>query len=138
MSRLNLAGYRMEKAKEILDDAEYVFQKSRFMVSVNRSYYAMFTAARALLALEEKDSSKHSGVISLFNQWIVKPGKFSKNISRFLVKAKALREDADYGDFVKITKEDGRIQLERAKKFYGEAKKRLDDMEKIDEKGINK
>ena len=44
MSRLNLAGYRMEKAKEILDDAEYAFQKSRFMVSVNRSYYAMFTA----------------------------------------------------------------------------------------------
>ena len=40
-----------------------------------------------------------------------------------------------YGDFVKITKEDGRIQLERAKKFYGEAKKNLDDMEKIDEKG---
>jgi uncharacterized protein (UPF0332 family) len=134
MSRLKLAGYRMEKAKEILDDAEDAF-RSRFMVSVNRSYYAMFTAARALLALKEKDSSKHSGVIFLFNQWIVKPGKFSNDISRFLVKAKVLREDADYGDFVKITEEDGRIQLERAKEFYGEAKKRLDEIIKIEEKG---
>ena len=68
MSRLKLAGYRMEKAKEILDDAEDAFRGSRFMDSVNRSYYAMFTVARALLALKEKDSSKHSGVISLFNQ----------------------------------------------------------------------
>jgi hypothetical protein len=36
---------------------------------------------------------------------------------------------------VKITEEDGRIQLERAKKFYQEAKMRLDDTEKIEDKG---
>ena len=98
------------------------------MLSVNRSYYAMFTAARALLALEEKDSSKHTGVISLFNRWVVKPGNFPKDVSRFLLKAKDLREDADYGDFVKITEEDARIQYERASKFCEEAKKRLDEL----------
>jgi len=76
MSRVELARYRMEKAGEILKDAEDAIQRGRLMLSVNRAYYAMFTAARALLALEEKDSSKHSGVISLFNQWIVKPGYF--------------------------------------------------------------
>lgn len=99
MSRVDLARYRMEKAGEILKDAEDAIQRGRLMLSVNRAYYPMFTAARALLALEEKDSSKHSGVISLFNQWIVKPGYCSREISRFLVKAKDLREDADYGDF---------------------------------------
>lgn len=125
MSRVNLARYRIEKAREILEDAEDSIERGRFMLSVNRSYYAMFTAARALLALEEKDSSKHSGVISLFNQWVVKPGNFPREISRFLGKGKRLREDADYGDFVKITEDDAQTQLERAVEFYEEAKKRL-------------
>ena len=128
MSRSELAIYRMEKAGQILKDAEDAFNRRRFMLSVNRSYYAMFTAARALLAMEEKDSSKHSGVISLFNRWIVKPGNFPREISRFLVKAKDLREDADYGDFVNITEEDAHIQFERSTKFCSEAKKRLDEM----------
>jgi len=129
-----LTRYRIEKAREILKDAEDAIERGRFMLSVNRSYYVMLTAARALLALEEKDSSKHSGVISLFNQWIVKPGNFPREISRFLAKGKGLREDADYGDFVKITEEDAQIQLERAKRFYEEAKKRLDERIKMEEK----
>lgn len=81
----------------------------------------MFTSARALLALKELDSSKHSGVIALFNQHIVKTGLFPKEISRFLGKAKDIREDAAYGDFVEITKENAQTQLERAKKFVIEA-----------------
>ena len=117
-----------------LKDAQDAFERNRTMLCVNRAYYAMFTSARALLALEEKDSSKHSGVISLFNQWIVKPGYFSREISRFLVKAKDLREDADYGDFVKITEEDARIQLERATQFYQEAKKRLAEIVELGKK----
>lgn len=128
MSRVNLARYRIEKAREILEDARDSMERGRFMLSVNRSYYAMFTAARALLALEEKDSSKHSGVISLFNQWIVKPGNFPREISRFLGKGKRLREDADYGDFVKITEDDAQTQLESAIKFFEEAKKTLGEM----------
>jgi uncharacterized protein (UPF0332 family) len=129
-----LARYRIEKAREILKDAEDAIERGRFMLSVNRSYYGMLTAARALLALEEKDSSKHSGVISLFNQWVVKPGNFTRETSRFLAKGKVLREDADYGDFVKITKEDAQIQLERAKRFYEEAIKRLEERIELEEK----
>ncbi|MCD6256670.1 HEPN domain-containing protein [Candidatus Aerophobetes bacterium] len=65
MSRINLARYRMDKARENLKDAEDALARSRFSLSANRSYYAMFTAARGLLALKELDSSKHSGVICL-------------------------------------------------------------------------
>ncbi len=121
MSRINLARYRIEKAKEILVEAEDNLKQNHYGVSVNRSYYAMFTSARALLALKELDSSKHSGVIALFNQHIVKTKLFPKEISRFLGKAKDMREDADYGDFVEITEEDAQIQLERAKNFVNEA-----------------
>ncbi len=128
MTRTNLAMYRMQKAKEILIEARDNLNQKHYGLSVNRSYYAMFTAARALLALKEIDSSKHSGVIALFNQHIVKVELFPKEISRFLPKAKDIREDADYGDFVEITEEDAQTQIRRAMQFVEEAKKTIQIM----------
>ena len=130
MSRVNLAKYRLEKAKEILKEAEDAFKQTHFGMSVNRSYYAMFTSARALLALKELDSSKHSGVISFFNQHIVRIGLFAEEFSKFLQKAKRIREDADYGDFVKISQEDAESQIDHARKFVAEAERTLLKMTK--------
>ena len=42
--------------------------------SIGRSYYAMFTAVRALLAMDSQDFSKHAGVISYFQEEYVKNG----------------------------------------------------------------
>jgi uncharacterized protein (UPF0332 family) len=123
VSRDNLANYRIRKAKDILIEARDNFNQKHYGLSINRSYYAMFTAARAILALREMDSSKHSGVISLFNQHIVKGGLFPKEVSKFLPKAKDIREHADYGDFVEITEDDAKIQISRASQFVEEAEK---------------
>ncbi|MEW6096869.1 MAG: HEPN domain-containing protein [bacterium] len=120
MSRIDLANYRINKAKEMIVESEDNLLQKHYALSVNRSYYAMFTSARALLAMKEVDSSKHSGVIALFNQHIIKPGFFPKEFSKFLSKAKNLRENADYGDFVEITKKDAQVQLEYAKQFVKE------------------
>jgi len=128
MSHVNLARYRLEKAKEMLKEAEDSCKQRHFSLAVNRSYYAMFTSARAFLALKELDSSKHSGVISLFNQHIVKAGLFPKESSRFLSEAKDMREDANYGDFVKITEEDANGQINHAQKFLEEAERTLPKM----------
>jgi len=125
MSRVNLAEYRLKKAKEILIEAEDSIKQNHSAMSINRSYYVMFTSARALLALKELDSSKHSGVISLFNQHIVKAGLFPTEFSKFLREAKGMRADADYGDFVKITQEDAKNQIDHAQKFLEEAEKTL-------------
>lgn len=50
-----LAKYRNEKAKLDLDAAKSSFREEYFDASVNRSYYAILHATRALLALERKD-----------------------------------------------------------------------------------
>jgi len=126
--RIELAKYRLNKAKEILKEGKDSLKQKHFALVVNRSYYAMFTSARALLALKEKDSSKHSGVIALFNQYIIKSGIFTKEYSKFLRDAKRIRENADYGDFVEITEEDAQIQLENAKKFIKEAERTMQRM----------
>ena len=125
MSRTNLARYRMERAKEIVKEAEDSFKQNHFSLAVNRSYYAMFTSARALLALKELDSSKHSGVISLFNQHLVKAGLFPTEFSKLLRESKGMREGADYGDFVNITQEDAKNQISSAQKFVEEAERTL-------------
>ena len=130
MSRINLAEYRLKKAKEILIEAEDSIKQNHFAMSINRSYYVMFTSARALLALKELDSSKHSGVISLFNQHIVKAELFPTEFSKFLREAQGMRADADYGDFVKITQEDAKNQIDHAQKFLEEAEKTLLEMMK--------
>ena len=128
MRRINLAKYRIEKARENLQESEDSLGQNHFGMSVNRSYYAMFTSARAILALKELDSSKHSGVIALFSQHIIKPGLFPKELSKFLRKAKRIRENADYGDFVEINKEDAQMQLEHAKEFVEQAQNALQEM----------
>ena len=94
-----LISYRLESAREKLSAAEDLFEKLHYKDSVSRSYYAIFTAARALLATERLDSSKHTGVIALFNQHFVKSGKVRKDTSKWLERAKLYREQADYGDF---------------------------------------
>ncbi|MHC9543612.1 MAG: HEPN domain-containing protein [Vulcanimicrobiota bacterium] len=53
---LELSTYRMEKARNDLETSEILFDNGRFAQSVNRSYYAMFHAARALMAFERYDS----------------------------------------------------------------------------------
>ena len=115
-----LIKYRLENARERLKAAVDLFEKGDFKDSVNRSYYAIFSAARALLATRQLDSSKHSGVISLFNQHFVKPGTISKEASKLIEKAKLYREQADYADFFVVTKEEAEVQIQSAKKFIGE------------------
>jgi len=113
----DLTTYRLEKAQTKLAAAKLLLDEKLYEDSLSRSYYAMFTAARALLATAKMDSSKHSGVISLFNQHFVKTGIVEKQSGRMLMDAKDSREKSDYGDHVAIEEDDAKNQYEQAKKF---------------------
>jgi len=112
-----LVSYRLESAREKLSAAVDLFEKHHYKDSVSRSYYAIFTAARALLATKRLDSSKHSGVIALFNQHFVKAGKIPKSASKWLERAKLYREQADYGDFFIVSDQEAKAQIQCAKEF---------------------
>lgn len=115
--------YRLESAKEKLKAAVALIADEDYKDSVSRSYYAIFTAARALLATKRLDSSKHSGVIALFNQHFVKTGVVDKETSKLIEKAKVYRERADYGDYFIVSKEEAASQIESVKKFISEIEK---------------
>lgn len=69
---------------------------------------------RSVLALDEFDSSKHSGIISYFNQNYVKTDKFDRNISKLVSTAYRLREKADYQDFYIVTEQEALEQISKA------------------------
>ena len=92
-----LIKHRLEQAQQALGDAKYLIDGNRSPQSiVNRSYYAMFYAALALLQKISKAPSKHSGVISLFDREFVMRGIFEKEISKDFHKAFELRQSIDY------------------------------------------
>ena len=120
-----LSKYRYECAEEALQDAEIMFDNGRYKNALNRAYYAVFYALRAVNALDGFDSSKHSGVIAHFNQTYVKTGIFKKEISRIIKLASEKREQADYLDFFIASKEDAEQQIQRAKIFLKTIKEYL-------------
>ncbi len=58
----DLIAYRLQRARETLEDARILAKAARWNTCVNRLYYACFYAISALLATKGLASSKHSGV----------------------------------------------------------------------------
>jgi uncharacterized protein (UPF0332 family) len=114
---IDLSRYRMEKAKEDLSAARLLLDSGLFKQSINRSYYSIFHASRALLAYDRLDSRKHSGIISFFNITYIKPGKIDYKYFRIIVSAEEIRNDSDYDDFFTPGREQVVKQIQDAEEF---------------------
>jgi uncharacterized protein (UPF0332 family) len=125
-----LSEYRMNRARETLADAKSLLEGSRVESSINRSYYAIFHALRAVTALDGFDSSKHSGIIAHFNQVYVKEGVFDKELSKLIRIAFNTREKADYDDFAEVTYEMAAEQIAAAEKVIAAVERYLDEKRK--------
>ena len=84
-----LAGYRMERAREMM----------------------------AANILKGFDSSKHSGVIAFFNKEYLKENILDRNLSVIIKNSAFLREKSDYDDFFIASKKEAEKQLIDAKIF---------------------
>lgn len=126
-SMIELSKYRFETSKEDLYDARLMFENGRYKNSLNRGYYAIFHAIRAVNALDGFDSSKHSGVIAHFNQQYVKTEVFPKSISKYIKEASENREKADYLDFFIASKDEAKKQIARAEKVIDLIEKYLQE-----------
>jgi len=112
-----LSAYRFGRAQEELQTAELLMSNESCRQSINRSYYAIFHAIRAVNALDGFDSGKHSGVIAHFNQQYVKTGIFEKEASKIIRRAYGLMEQADYEDFFSAPKDEAVSVLDGARAF---------------------
>lgn len=114
----DLMKYRLDNAREKLESAKLLLDAGKYKDSIGRSYYAIFTAVRAVLAKENVDFSKHSGVIAYFQKEFIKTGIFEKRYSRYLQSAFQIRNSCDYDDFFIASRQDAEEQYNRAEEFY--------------------
>jgi len=113
-----LVSLRLKQAGETLADARVLLDAGRTPRSVvNRAYYAMFYAVLALLQKVGKASSKHAGVISLFDKEFVHSGAFPTEMSRSLHRAFDERHESDYETVKTATQEDAIELLDEAERF---------------------
>ncbi|TVQ23093.1 MAG: HEPN domain-containing protein [Leptolyngbya sp. DLM2.Bin15] len=120
-----LVQYRLSEADETLREAEILLAQSAFRGSVNRSYYAMFYAVAGLLATQGLGTSKHSGVISLFDREFVKTGILPKTLSRSLHRAFDERQASDYGEMLTPDQALATDLLEQARVFVSKIRAQL-------------
>ncbi len=121
-----LIEYRMERARQTLNAAKLLDKQSADPASiVNRAYYAIFYAALAMLATVGEETSKHSGVMALFDRHFIKTGVLPKEMGKFLHTAFDIRQTADYEDKAEISQEMSHQILEFAKEFVRSIEKKL-------------
>ena len=122
-----LSKYRMERANEMLSASEDNLRVNQLRTSLNRSYYAVFHAMRAVNCLDGFDSSKHSGVISYFTKNYLKEEKLDKSLSQIIKDTSYLREKADYDDFYIASRKEAERQVEDAESLIIKAEKYITD-----------
>lgn len=120
---IDLSNHRLEKALDLLDQAELLQKEGKYDGSVNRSYYAIFSAIRAVLALIGLDARKHRGVIAYFDRYFVKTGIFEKHYSKIVHASFDVRQASDYEDFFVISADHAMKQLEDGGQFIREVQR---------------
>lgn len=121
-----LSSYRLNMSEEKLRSARILLDAGQYKDSIGRSYYAIFSALRAVLAKDKVDFSKHAGVISYFQKEYLKTELFDKKYSKYISSAFQIRNNCDYDDFFIVSKEEAIEQYEHAHELYEAVKKFLD------------
>lgn len=130
-NRIELMKYRLEMAEERLKSSKLLLDAGSYKDSIGRSYYAMFTAVRALLAIDGQDFSKHAGVIAYFQKEYVKSGKIEKKYSKYISQAFQIRNNTDYADFFIVSSQDAQEQYEKAQEFFERIETYIQNQEQI-------
>jgi uncharacterized protein (UPF0332 family) len=124
--RKALIQYRLDRAHEALNDARLMLEQNGSPAGViNRAYYAMFYTALALLITIDKGSSKHQGVIALFDEHFIKQNILPKELGKILHRAFEMRQVGDYRDLLVVTKEQAMDVFESAIKFMQAIEEKL-------------
>ena len=123
--RETIFSYRMRQTEETLAEAVRMLEIGFSPRSiVNRSYYAMFYAVLALFIHCDTPhkTSKHSGVIGIFNKEFIHTGKLDSRFAKMLYDLFDERMESDYRDFAEVSQEDARNAISSAQEFVSAIK----------------
>jgi uncharacterized protein (UPF0332 family) len=119
---LNKSERSIAVAQRNMNDGYYDFASSR-------AYYAVFYVMQAALLTKNLSFSKHSAVISAFNQHFVKTLVFPKDFSKLITRLFRERQIGDYDFESGITENDVQRDIEAAEIIMQAVKTYLIDKE---------
>ena len=120
-----LVSYRFAQAERTLRQAELLAENGFWDGVINRSYYAMFYAALALLLTKDMGSSKHAGVLALVDREFVRSGILPAELSKLLRDAFNQRQKSDYIELISPDEERAREILKNGRRFLDGVKAAL-------------
>lgn len=122
-----LINIRLVQAQETIQEAKLLLEHKQSSRSVvNRSYYACFYAVLALFVSKHLNitTSKHIGVISMFDKEFILSGAMDKKYSEYLHRLFLARQQGDYKAItVDLDSQDAKRLLDCAGDFVNQIKK---------------
>ncbi len=98
-AQVALIQFRLQKAKSDLRAAQLLHQHQLPNAALNRCYYALFHAAKAVLVLHNKNVRKHHKVINRFILLYLNTNTFNAKFIPIIKEAEKARTSSDYQDF---------------------------------------
>lgn len=123
--RQTLFSYRIQQAETTLNDGKIMLIQGCSAQSViNRAYYAVFYCTLALFLKTgiPVKTSKHSGIIGVFDKEFIMTGKLEKENSRVLHSLFDDRQEFDYKEQTVATTVQAEIAIKSSEKFIASIK----------------
>lgn len=99
-SRSDLISYRLSRAEESIEEADYNAKGGYYNSAVNRLYYACYYAASALMLSERLDATTHKGIHRQLGLHFILSGKLDPYFGSIYSRLFNARQSGDYEDFV--------------------------------------
>jgi uncharacterized protein (UPF0332 family) len=109
--------YRLDQAKESINEVNRLIEADLLKVAVTRIYYGIFYCLSAIALKYGFKSSKHLQLIGWFNQKFVKTGLVDIKYGRILRDAFKNRSDGDYVPYTTFDINDVKKMEEEMKDF---------------------
>jgi len=97
--------YRLQRAKDTLEDAKILADSQRWNSAINRLYYATYYAVTALLLDADLKQSTHNGVKSNFSEHFIKTNRIDKNFGKVYAQLFTFRQKGDYDDLFDLSED---------------------------------
>lgn len=120
---VELSKIRLNRAKELLEDARELFDKESYKSANNRAFYAIEKSIKALLATKEIEVATHNGGLKQFNYTFIYKGTgdFTAEDYQKVAQAEQIRNVSDYDDFYIASREEAKQQIDNAECFIRKA-----------------
>lgn len=115
----------LAKAHHTLMVAEKLLAGEDYADAASKAYYAMFYAAQAFLKAHGFEVVKHSAVASVLGREFAKTGLLEARFHRMLLRARRVREIADYSILTIIDRAEAKLTVANGREFLGEIEKLL-------------